>query len=239
MEYFKAYQSFFESPKWALHLLIGAVAQFVPIVGPIVLLGFIYDVIEAKHRLGPNEFPLFDFNRLGAYLQRGLWPFLVSLIVSIPMVLLFVPLIMIFSITMAVTADRSGGSPVFPLAFLAVGIPAFIILSIALRFVTMPMVLRAGLSQDFGTAFSWTFARDFLGRMWKEMLLSMLFLMGTGLVVILAGILLLFVGIYAAVIVIMFAQMHLQYQLYELYLGRGGAPIPLKQNLSIPPLPSA
>jgi Protein of unknown function (DUF4013) len=238
MEYLKAYQSFFETPKWPLHLLIGAVAQFVPIVGPIVLLGFIYDVIEAKHRHGSNAFPLFDFNRLGAYLQRGLWPFLVSLVVSIPLVLLVIPMFTIFAITMSVSAGRNDGSPVFPLAFMAVAIPLFIILSITLRFVTMPMVLRAGLSQDFGSAFSWTFARDFLGRVWKEMLVSMLFLIATGFVVVLAGILVLIVGIYAAVIVIMFAQMHLQYQLYELYLGRGGTPIPLKENFPVPPLPS-
>src|SRR5262245_60644398 len=130
MEYLKAYQSFFESPKWPLHLLIGAVAQFVPIVGPIVLLGFIYDIIEAKHRHGPNEFPLFDFNRLGAYLQRGVWPFLVSLVVSIPLVLLVVPMVMIFAFSTAVAtaaaADRNGSPPIFPFLFLAVGIPVFI-----------------------------------------------------------------------------------------------------------------
>jgi hypothetical protein len=30
--------------------------------------------------------------------------------------------------------------------------------------------------------------------------------------------------------VLMFAQYHFHYQLYELYLSRGGTPIPLKQE---------
>jgi hypothetical protein len=238
MEYFKAYQSFFESPKWALHLLICAVAQFVPIVGPLVLMGYIYDIIEAKHRHGPNEFPLFDFNRLGSYLQRGLWPFLVSIVVAIPMVLLAFPLVLGFAFA-AAAADQRGAAPAFPVAFAFVGVMSFIVASIVLGFVTMPLVLRAGLSQDFGAAFSWTFIRDFFGRVWMEMLLAKIFIIASGFLVIVAGILMLFVGLYAAVIVIMFAQMHLQYQLYELYLQRGGTPIPLKENFPIPPLPTA
>src|SRR5262245_8912866 len=84
MQYFEAYRSLFSSPKWATNLLIGMVCQLVPIVGPIVWMGYGYDVIEAQHRHGRDQFPAFDFNRLGSYLTRGAWPFLVSLVVAIP-----------------------------------------------------------------------------------------------------------------------------------------------------------
>jgi hypothetical protein len=72
------------------------------------------------------------------------------------------------------------------------------------------------------------FVRDFLSRVWKELLLSLLFLIVTAPLLMLAGLLAFCVGVYAAAVVLMFAQLHFHYQLYELYLQRGGTPIPLK-----------
>jgi hypothetical protein len=110
------------------------------------------------------------------------------------------------------------------------GVFAFTLLSFLWHFVTMPIILRAGLSQDFGKAFSLEFVRDFLGRVWQELLLSLLFFLITAPFVMLAGFLLLCIGIYPAAVVMQFAQFHIQYQLYELYLQRGGTPIPLKEQ---------
>jgi hypothetical protein len=72
------------------------------------------------------------------------------------------------------------------------------------------------------------YLKDFLGRVGTELVLSFLFLLVTAPFVALAGILALCIGLYAAIVVISFAQYHLYYQLYELYLARGGTPIPLK-----------
>jgi hypothetical protein len=36
------------------------------------------------------------------------------------------------------------------------------------------------------------------------------------------------VGVYPAAALVLFAQFHCNYQLYEMYLERGGIPIPLK-----------
>jgi hypothetical protein len=49
-----------------------------------------------------------------------------------------------------------------------------------------------------------------------------------------AGLLLCCVGILPATALILVAQYHLFYQLYELYLQRGGEPIPLKPLLPQP-----
>ena len=228
MDYFAAYRFIFESPKWVIHLLIGAVCQFIPIVGQLVLMGYAYSVIEAKHRHGRDQFPDFDFNQLGAYLVRGVWPFLVSILAALPLVLLFVPAVFVFAIS-ARAADQSGEPPWFVIIPFVGGILIFVVLGFALHVLAMPMVLRAGLSQDIGKSLSLSFVRDFLARVWKELVLSLLFLIVTAPFVMLAGFLLLFVGVYAAAVVLLFAQFHFQYQLYELYLQRGGTPIPLKE----------
>ena len=230
MQYFGAYRFLFESPKWAIHLLIGAVCQLVPIVGPLVLMGYVYNVLETKHRHGRDQYPPFDFNRLSVYLVRGLWPFLVSLVAALPVFLVLVPFILIVAVSGA-AAGQDGDPPLFTMALFAVGIPLFAVFLFALHVVAQPMILRAGFSQDLGSAFSMTFVRDFLSRVWKELLLSILFLIVTGLLVVLAGLLLFCVGVYAAAVVLLFAQFHFHYQLYELYLQRGGTPIPLKAEV--------
>jgi hypothetical protein len=95
-------------------------------------------------------------------------------------------------------------------------------------FFMIPLLLRAGLIQDFAPAFAPAFAKDFVGKMWVEMLASTLFLWVTSPFVLLAGALVFCVGYLPATVVFLLAQHHLWYQLYELYLRRGGLPIPLK-----------
>ena len=229
MNYFGAYRFAFESPKWAIHLLIGTVCQFVPIVGPFVLMGYIYSVIEAKLRQGRDQFPDFDFNQLSTYLVRGIWPFLVSLVAALPMIFLMVPAFLILFIGVA-NADQTNGGPPWIAIILFVGwMLVFSVLMLVIQIVSLPMLLRAGLSQDFASAFSMAYVRDFFSRVWKELILSMLFLWVTAPFVLLGGLLLLFVGIYPATVVMLFAQFHFHYQLYELYLQRGGTPIPCKE----------
>jgi len=74
------------------------------------------------------------------------------------------------------------------------------------------------------------FVRSFLSLVWKEWALSIVFFLFTAPFVMLAGLLLFCIGIYPAAVVMTFAQFHMQYQLYELYLQRGGTPIPLKEH---------
>jgi hypothetical protein len=229
MNYFGAYRFAFESPKWAIHLLIGTVCQFVPIVGPFVLMGYIYSVIEAKLRHGRDQFPDFDFNQLSAYLVRGIWPFLVSLVTALPMIFLMIPAFLIFAIGAAASADQRDGPPWFAIILFIGWMLVGAIVMFAIQIVAVPMLLRAGLSQDFASAFSMSYIRDFLSRVWKELILSLLFMWVTAPFVLLGGLLLLFVGIYPATVVMLFAQFHFHYQLYELYLQRGGTPIPFKE----------
>lgn len=235
MRYFQSYRFAFESPKWPIHLLIGFGCQLVPIVGHMVLMGYIYDVVEARLRHGRDHYPDFNFDRLGAYLTRGVHPFLVTLVAAIPGMVLIAPFFIAFAVSTSI-AERSNGPRVLTAILLVVGIGLFLILMTVLTIVIKPVILRAGLSQDFGSAFSIAFVKDFLGRVWKELVLAILFIWVTAPFVMFAGLLAFCVGIYAAAIVVIFAQTHLEYQLYQLYLERGGAPIPFKEPYpGVPP----
>jgi hypothetical protein len=92
----------------------------------------------------------------------------------------------------------------------------------------VPLTLRIGLGQELGDTFSWSFIKDYARRMWKPTLATELFLLFSGLVVTFVGLAFCCVGVYAVMALPLFARHHLLYQLYELYLERGGTPIPLK-----------
>jgi hypothetical protein len=96
--------------------------------------------------------------------------------------------------------------------------------------VTLPMSMRAGLSGEIGEGFNFAFVKDFLARTWKDALLANLWMMAIGQIVGLLGLMLCVVGIYPAAALNMFEGTHLHWQLYGIYLSRGGAAIPLKQT---------
>jgi hypothetical protein len=234
MRYLRSYQFIFDSPKWLPNILFGVLCQLLPMIGPIVWLGYEFDVLEAKHRRGDeDDYPDFSFDRFVPYLVRGIWPFLVNLVMSLPLVLIMMVL-WIGGVTLAAALTQGqGGAAVAVVFFLAF---AFLLAgSLVLGVVLAPMYLRAGLSQDFASAFSLGFVRDFLGRTWKELILSQLFLMATSVPLVLLGMALFCVGLYPAAAVVGLAGHHLYYQLYELYLERGGDPIPLKEDGPVPP----
>ena len=92
--------------------------------------------------------------------------------------------------------------------------------------------------QDFGGAFDIPFFKRFLATTWKECLFGMLFIMVVGFAALFLGLLMCFVGIYITMVVLYLVQANFHFQLYELYLARGGEPVPLKQPKPLPlPLP--
>jgi Protein of unknown function (DUF4013) len=233
MKYVHAYRYLFESPNWLMNLLATSICQLVPILGRMVLMGYTFEIIEALHRKRDARYPDFDTNRLIDYLKRGVWPFIVELIVGV----LLTPIIMLlYSCVFAgifITPEKGRGAVAFLL--LAVFYLAIFVVSVLIVLVLLPLSLRAGLTQDFGQTFSMPFVKDFIKRVWLEMILQQLFLLATSFVLAMAGLALFCVGVYAAAGLIAFAQYHLLYQLYELYLERGGTPIPTKTEPGAPP----
>jgi hypothetical protein len=262
MDYLGSYRFVFSNRNWAMNLLFAVLCSLIPAIGPIVLMGYFFEVIEylirrrqsAKMLDNPPEaiseqvldalpvdspphseaYPDFTFERFSEYLTRGIWPFLVQMIVGL---VLGVASAFLWIVGMAlVGAASAGGSDVLPLMFMGVIFVFYFVLAIALGILTVPLYLRAGLSGDFASAFSMDFYRDFLKRIGKEVVLSQLFLTVSSTLVFGLGALVCCVGIYPALALAMFARHHLDYQLYELYLERGGMPIERKQTQAdLPP----
>jgi hypothetical protein len=90
------------------------------------------------------------------------------------------------------------------------------------------MILRVGLSQEFAEGFRFGWVLNFVKTTWIEIVLGTLFLWAASIVLSFAGLLLFCVGAIPAQALIVMGSAHMAWQLYEIFLERGGEPITLK-----------
>lgn len=227
VEYFRSFEYIWENPQWLTNVLLYAVCQLIPIVGPIVMMGYQYDVAESLIRSRGTSYTDFDFDKFVHYLLRGLWPFLVAMVVAIVLMIpLFIGGMFAVIILPAVIKEQDAG-----LAVVGVGGLVLFVAFVITNFYSTAMCLRAGLAQDFMAAFEFGAVQEFVSLMWLEMLLESLFLMIAGPILFLAGFIVCFIGVYISAAILMMAQAHLfYYQLYVIYLARGGTPVRFKES---------
>lgn len=233
MNYAASISDFFKSPKWMMNALLGGLCVIIPLVGQITLKGWLITCFWGRDDERPETLPDFDFNNFGKYLERGLWPFLVSLVSGLVITMagcvIIVPVSMIF--TLLAPNDHSSAAGC---AVALLGIVLFVlyaVLVVGMMVLLTPLTIRASLTQEFATAFNFTFIKRFIALTWKETIIGSLFLFAAGLVLTAIGAIIFCVGIYFATVVVYFCWVHLQKQLYRLYLSRGGEPVPVSPKL--------
>jgi hypothetical protein len=230
MRYLDAYRYITRTPNWYVNVLLGAVAGLVPVVGPIVFSGYLFELVESMRQTGEEKPREIDFNRLMAYLMRGLWPFLVRLVIEVPVSFVAV-LLGLISIFVSIAVFGAISPQAAPLGLLVGYLFLFFwiaLFSFVSNVVTIPMVLRAGYNLDFGSAFDMAYLKDFFRRVGKELIVSQLFILVTAIGLGIVGMMVFCVGIYLVVPLVLFAQYHLLYQLLLLYEERGGIPLSFK-----------
>lgn len=234
MEYMRSFHYVFENPNWMTNVLFVGLcllsANVIPVIGQLVCTGYQFGVVEALHRRRGAQYPDFDMNKLLEYIVRGLWIFLVGLVVFVAMVPIFAGLAVLFFVLVggAGAAGGDDGAAIAMLIVLPILVLAIMAVGVAINMLCVPFMLRAGLMQDFGAAFDLGFAKQFIGNTWKEMILCALFAVAAGTLLVIVGMAMLCVGIFFTMSIAMLMQAHLIYQLYELHLARGGDAIPLK-----------
>jgi hypothetical protein len=236
MNYFGAFDMIHRNPDWFVNTLLMFVCAIIPVIGGIVLNGYVYETIEILHRTSGLYYPKFDFNRFVEYLLRGVGPFLIGLVLNtiLAFVVIFSYLAVIASAVAAgAAADKPDEAAVGMgvLGAVAVVVPLVFAVSLVIGFFTIPLGLRGGLSSDIGQSFNFGWAIEFIKKTWLEMILVFLFQIGLGIVlelIILAtcGIGLLALPVMVGYIVLITAW--LQFQLYRVFLSRGGEPVPFK-----------
>jgi ABC-type glycerol-3-phosphate transport system permease component len=233
MNYTASVSDYFKSPKWMMNTLLAGVCVFIPLVGPMVIKGWLLTGFWGRDDERPETFPDFDFNNFGKYLERGLWPFLVSLVsslvITVPACMIIVPISMFMGFLTPNDHSSAGGCAA-ALIFILLMV-FYVALVVGLMVLLTPLILRASIMQDFGPAFNFAFVKRFIALTWKEIILASVFQIVIGTVFAGVGAIMLCIGMYFAMVPVYFAWVHLHKQLYRLYLSRGGEPIPVSPKL--------
>ena len=237
MQYVQSVKDFFRNPKWGMNMLLGGVSMLIPFIGQIILSGWIITQHWAQGgEKDPAKFPPFDFNHVEKYLMRGLWPFLAQLVAALVLgTVVGVVAVVLTFLLIAMIASLGDVAAVLGLLMLLVGFVIYIALIAGIQALLVPLTLKATLTQSFNEAFDFGFAFGFLKRVWKELIMSSLFLIVLMIAVLIISVPTLGFGMYFAMPVVLYSWQSLSKQLYHLHIERGGTEVALSEKLNDTP----
>ena len=197
------------------NLLMITLCQFIPVVGPIVLLGYRAEVSLALiHDREIRRHPKFDFNRFGEYLGRGIWPFLIGLVLAFGMIFC-IGLTFGAALLLTIALKQPVIGMIVDLIGYAMSIFGFMMIS-------APMTFHAEITKRFDLGGAFRFAKDFWLTVGGQVIITGIIYVFMAWFVMILGLLCLIVGIYPAQSLVQMAGQHLLVQLYLEYLDRGG-----------------
>ncbi len=217
-----------------MNIGFGLLLQFIPVVGPLTQMGWHTEITQRLVRQHPRPIPKFDFNDFVHYLQRGLVPFGVQLVLVLPAVFLWYLFTIILTMAGGWLGAVLGMAEIMMLLVFATMALTSVLLLVFLMVFVSAATLRAELCEDFSTAFSSGAIWRYAAATWKRalgygLLMALLAMVGT-----FVGLLAFCVGAYVVMSILTFAQTHLRYQIYAAYLAEGGEPLPIKDAVTIP-----
>lgn len=229
MQYLQPFLYFVKKPQTGFtNLLIGCLAPLIPIAGEMVLLGYRAEVSEELER-DPDlkDHPDFSLDKLAAYLQRGVWPYLSRLISYLVLLSLgaIVSVLVGFGLYQVVPE---------PLLCLGFGGLTYFVCFILSNTLVWPMEYHAQIRRKFAPLDDFQFAIRFARVCWLSTLVAVLMHTMFSFVALFLGMLLLWIGIYPAIVIVQMAEQHLMTQLYLHYLDEGGEPIPRPEIIAEP-----
>lgn len=137
MDLGKAFSYVFDDENWLSTILIGGLILLIPIVGQLVLLGFMVEVARNVWRGNPRPLP--NWSNFGEKLTQGFWVFVVQLVYALPVIILMG----IFSCIILFTAMSANGSEEAAVAGITLATACLMPLAIIIGLILQPLVLVA------------------------------------------------------------------------------------------------
>jgi Protein of unknown function (DUF4013) len=228
VSYLEAFDFPRTNPNWILNCLLLGLPLVVPMIGQILVqligFGYLYGDYEALQKTGqPNPSDV-KFEKAGDYIQRGVMPFLAALLLGLATgfltMVICLPLIMIGAALMEKTDGVSG-------ILIGMGYIGIFLSSIILSLLVSPIVLRVGISNRFEEIMNFKWAMSMFKMMWPQMLIGSIVIGLFSVAIMLLGMAVCCVGMIPAQGYVLCMTFHLQRQWYEIFVTKGGEPIPL------------
>lgn len=207
-----------KKPNGWTNLLLLTVCLLIPVVGPLVMLGYRAEVAERLAR-DPylRKHPDFAFDRFMELLTRGIWPFLIQLVGSL--------ILMPFAFVAIFGGMALGAAVKEPAVGLILGFGAYTVIILVGSAILVPLVFHAELANRFDVGGGFRFTMSFLKLVGGKAVVTYVVYTLISMPIVFLGFLLCFIGIYPAIVLTMMAGQHLMVQLYLDYLDRGGEEI--------------
>ncbi len=103
MDLGRAFGFITDDDSWVSTILLGGLILLIPIVGQLVIIGFTFEIARNVARGNPRLLP--DWSNFGEKLKQGFYGFVISLVYSIPIIILQV---LVQCITFALAGGASG-----------------------------------------------------------------------------------------------------------------------------------
>lgn len=224
VDYSEAFNFAFSNPNYLLNLILLGIVNIIPIIGPIVVIGYFYDdyiLLLREGRPTPSDF---KFEKFMAYLQRGVMPFLAALLVGLVLGMMLAVLIVPVMIIAAIVGQKSEELGAVIMGSFQLGmIPIQIIMGL----IVAPAVLRVGISGKFEEIANYKWALAMVKAVWVHMIVGSIVVGFVSFVGGIVGILLCCIGIIPVAAYISYFNFSLQRQWYEIFTTQGGEPVPV------------
>jgi hypothetical protein len=223
----------FKDENWQHNLLIGSVYVLIPIVGQLALLGWHCEIMQRLARKHARPIPKLEFSDLTHYLSRGITPFVMSLILSLPISLIVMAVMFVGmfggGVLVAATGEPAVMIPIYIVVFLITWV-----VGLGIGVLMIGAMTRAELSEEVGYSLNFGAIFSYAGKVfWKALLANFVYGLLMGPIVML-GYAMCFVGLYPAMVIVGVGSIGLRSQIYQVYLARGGEPIQLKAPVALP-----
>jgi hypothetical protein len=228
-DFIKPFRYLFDNPNAGMNLLFACLMMLIPIVGPIVLMGWYGRIVRALARHETPSIPALDFNLFVEYLKEGLLPFVVSFIIILPFI--FLAFFVAIGAAVLIPSFAHGPEQMQPFLFLslaAVGGMALLGFMLFLSVFTNAAMTRAYLSGDWGKTLEFGEIFSYAKATWRSVIITWVVYLPASILLMIVGMLALYLGIYPASVIMSLAWLHFMWQIYQRYLAEGGEAMPIK-----------
>lgn len=170
LEYIKSFKFLFSDANWGMNWLLGALLMIIPIVGPIVAMGWQLKAFQRLVKRHPQPIPRFDFSDFGFYLGKGVIPFLVSLLIMLPSIFVIWLIIMLGMVILGILGSQGLPEPLLIFGALFTFVLVFAVGFVPLVIFTNAAITRAYLTEDFGKAFQLRAIMAYAKTTWSQLL---------------------------------------------------------------------
>jgi hypothetical protein len=220
-------------PGWTMNVVYALLALFVPVVGPLVFIGWQAEMMQRLVRRHPHPVPPLDVDDALHYLMRGLAPFVVTLAFQVPFFLFLYFLVFGMAGGAAIVLDATGSEGAAWGVGIGFALVGFVVWAYGSALVNAAHT-RAELVEDFGEGFAMGKIFRYANKTWLKHLGVMLVFGLIGLGMGMLGLLVFFVGVYFVAAFLQLAAVHLRWQMYEWAVARGAEPITPKAPQWLP-----